>query len=113
MPVKLSNYKIIKLKTWAFASPTASRRPIELFLACRGNEKRQYHCYQGCTFYEGCSQDHVSTDVAHCFWLAGDAFYGFTTNRSYTDTGADGGQTCSNCCVTHVVEFDDEFNLMI
>jgi len=64
-----------------------------------GHEERQHHGYQRCALYESSGKNHVSADVAHCFGLAGNSFYGFTTNRTYTDTGADGGQTCSNCCV--------------
>ncbi len=76
--------------------------PAREFLAVHAGccyEERQYHRYQGRTLNEGGGQDHVSADVAHSLGLTGNTFNSFTTDRSYTDTGADGGQTCSNCCV--------------
>ena len=34
------------------------------------------------------------------FGLAGDAFYGAFTDLTDTDTGADGGKTCTDCAIT-------------
>jgi hypothetical protein len=64
---------------------------MSVLLACRFHEERQHHRYQSRALYESGGQDHVCADVTNCFWLTGNAFNGFTTNRSYTDTGADSG----------------------
>lgn len=101
----LFNLSFLKIRV--IASPTASRRPGKHFLLTgSGHEERQYHRHQCRALDESGSQDHVSADVAHGFGLPGNGFYGFTTDRSHADTGADSGQTCSNCCV-HNFEFDD------
>jgi hypothetical protein len=46
---------------------------------------------QGSTFYQGCSQNHVGTDVIHGFRLAGDAFYSTLTDLA-------NAQSCTNSC---------------
>jgi hypothetical protein len=47
------------------------------------------------TFYEGCSQDHVCTDVTRSFRLTGDAFYGTLTDLTDAYTSAQCSETCT------------------
>jgi hypothetical protein len=54
------------------------------------------YCKQCNTFYEGCSKNHVGTDVVHGFRLTGDSFYRAFTNLTDTDTCSDGSETGTN-----------------
>jgi hypothetical protein len=60
---------------------------------CNGSQK-------GNAFYECRGQDHVGTNVIRSFGLAGDTFYSAFTDLADTDTGTDGGETCTNCAIT-------------
>lgn len=74
------------------------------FAVLPANGLLQYDCQdtsdyteQCNTFNEGCSQDHVRTDVTSSFWLTGDAFYGTLTDLSDTYASAEGSQTSTEC----------------
>jgi hypothetical protein len=79
-------------------SPANRKASGILFVLQLGYEESYDDRDEGSTFYKGCSQDHVSADITKCFRLTSDRFHGFTPDRTYTDTGADGGQTHSYCC---------------
>jgi hypothetical protein len=89
-------------KAPGIASPTASRRPDALFLT---DEERQNDTNQGGAFYEGGRQDHVRTNVARGFRLAGNGFHCLAADLTDTDTCANYGEAGSDCCV-HIVYID-------
>jgi hypothetical protein len=57
------------------------------------NEHRQDtcdNCEKGNTLDQGSCQDHVGTNVVHCFRLTGNRFNRTTTDLADTDTGTNG-----------------------
>ena len=47
------------------------------------------------TLDEGGGKDHGTTNIGGGFGLAGDAFGGFATDESDSESSAEGGDTCS------------------
>jgi hypothetical protein len=69
---------------------------------CEYSEQTCHGSKKGNTFYEGRSEDHVSTNVVRSFGLAGDGFYSAFTDLSDTDTGTYSGEACANCAITRL-----------
>jgi hypothetical protein len=66
------------------------------------SEQTCHSSQKGNTFYQGRSQDHVSTNVVRSFGLAGNGFYSALTDLSDTDTGTYSGKACANCTITRL-----------
>jgi len=79
-------------------SKQAMGLPSHAALFCNGDKQTHDAGEQSDTFDEGGCQNHVHTDVASCFRLACDGGHGIFTDVTDTDTGADGGETCTHTC---------------
>lgn len=65
-------------------------------LLCNSDEQTHHGGEQGDALDESGRNDHVRTDVAGNFGLAGDGGHGVLTDVTHADTGTDGGQTCAD-----------------
>ena len=63
---------------------------------CHSDEQTHHDTEQGDAFHEGGGQDHVGSDVACDFGLAGEGLESTLADFADTDTCADGRETCTN-----------------
>lgn len=64
------------------------------------NEQTGNGSQKGNAFYKCRGQDHVATNVIRSFGLAGNTLYSALSDLADTNTGTDGGETCTNCAIT-------------